>query len=408
MRAEATIYIDKLRPKKNGKCSIKIKVTFNGNRRHYSTGVELLNAEFDQIINGQRRTNEQKEINAKLNASLTKANDIISELTIFSFDSFENQYLIHRNTVNSVYFAFDEYIRQLKSEERLGTASSYQCARNSLKKFKKNLTFVDVTAKFLKSYENWVLDNDNSITTVGIYLRCLKSIYNLQSIEKYLYPFGQGNNKYTIPTAKNIKKALTIEEIGKIYHHDVKPNSTKERSKDYWLFLYLCNGMNVKDFCKLQWKNVEDDMLYYERSKTTRSKKETVAISVAIKQEAETIMNKWGTSPREKDRYIFPHFEEWMSEEKKRAKHQQLTKTINKYIKQIASDSGINKNVTTYFARHSFATILKNSGANINFISELMGHSSVQVTKSYLDSFATDQIQKGTDVLREAFNKPKE
>lgn len=406
MRAEATIYIDTLRPKKNGKCSIKVRITFNRQRKYYPTGEELFPNDFEQIMHGQRRTDEQKETKTKLLASLSKADDIIKELTIFSFDSFEDKFLNYRNTENSVYFAFEEYIRQLEFENRIGTSSNYQSAMNSLSNFRRNLTFVDVTAKFLQSYENWMIQKNKSITTVGFYLRCLRTIYNLQSIDKNLYPFGQGKNKYTIPTAKNIKKALSSDEISKIYNYVAEPKSTKEKAKDYWLFLYLSNGMNVKDFCGIKWKNIDDDMLYYERAKTTRSKKELVPISVSLKLEAITIIKKWGTSSNNKDEYVFPHFEANMSEYRKRAIHQQLTKTINKYIKQIAQETGIDKNVTTYYARHSFATILKNSGTDINLISELLGHSSVQVTKSYLDSFDKELIQKGTDVLRLAFNPP--
>lgn len=73
-------------------------------------------------------------------------------------------------------------------------------------------------------------------------------------------------------------------------------------------------------------------------------------------------------------------------------------------MKRIALNTGINKNVTTYFARHSFATILKRSGADISMISDLLGHSNLSITESYLDSFENDQIKEQTDVLT-SFNK---
>ena len=94
-----------------------------------------------------------------------------------------------------------------------------------------------------------------------------------------------------------------------------------------------------------------------------------------------------------------------MDAEKERATYQQLTKIINKYIKKIAAEVEIDKNVTTYFARHSFATVLKRSGTKTEMISELLGHSSMSVTESYLDSFENEQIQEQTDVLTEGFNK---
>jgi site-specific recombinase XerD len=94
-----------------------------------------------------------------------------------------------------------------------------------------------------------------------------------------------------------------------------------------------------------------------------------------------------------------------MNAEKQRKVYQQLTKTINKYVKSICIELDINDNVTTYFARHSFATVLKRSGAKIEMISELLGHSNVNVTENYLDSFENEQIQKETDVLTIGFKK---
>ena len=128
-------------------------------------------------------------------------------------------------------------------------------------------------------------------------------------------------------------------------------------------------------------------MLTYKRAKTERSQKESKTITVSLKPESLEIIKKWGQPSLNDDIYIFPHLNNKMNAEEKRATYQNLTKTINKYVKQIAKDIGINKEVTTYFARHSFATVLKRSGAKIEMISELLGHSNVGVTESYLDSF---------------------
>ena len=68
-------------------------------------------------------------------------------------------------------------------------------------------------------------------------------------------------------------------------------------------------------------------------------------------------------------------------------------------MKEIAAELGISKSVTTYFARHSFATVLKNSGASMEFISEALAHSSQQTTKNYLAGFEQEAIHKTTDAL---------
>jgi len=402
--ANTEIYLDKGRPKKCGKSSVKIKVTYNRKRKYFSTGIDMLPDDFDKVFYAKRKTQEQKEIKSKIEYFEKKAVEVINILKVFSFDAFENQFLDNRNSADSVKTAFDEYIKNLKFEDRIGTAVSYECARNSIEDFKKNLTFAEVTPKLLTKYEKWMTGKGNSITTVGIYLRSLRAVYNLQSIDKSVYPFGVGKSKYTIPSSKNIKKALTVREIGMIYNYEAERNSTKEMAKDYWLFLYLCNGMNVKDFCLLKWENITENILSYKRAKTTRSQKESKKISVALKPESIEIMKKWGQPSLNKKAYIFPHIDSKMDAEKKMATYKNLVKLINKYLKQIAIEVGINK-VTTYYARHSFATVLKRSGAKYEMISELLGHSSVSVTESYLDSFENEHIQKETDILTLAFKK---
>jgi integrase/recombinase XerD len=403
--AEASIYLDKLRPKKNGKCSVKIRVSFNRKRKYFSTGIDLSPDDFENTFFGKRKTAIQKTNKIKVEYFETKATDVIKNLAVFTFQAFEETFLEQRNVQNSVSFAFEKYINQLRQENRLGTAISYEYALKSLESYKPNLTFAEINKSFLDKYENFMLQNNKTKTTIGIYLRSLRAIYNQQNIDRSIYPFGEAKNKYSIPTSRNIKKALTVEEIAKIYNYKPKPGSPKDMAKDYWIFLYLCNGMNVKDFCLLKWSDIDGDMLTYRREKTKRSKKEEKRISVALKPETLEIIKKWGLPSISKNSYIFPYLKPGMTAENEMATYKQLTKTINKYMKQIAVDINLNKDVTTYFARHSFATVLKRSGAKIEMISELLGHSNVGVTESYLDSFENEQIQKETDVLTNGFGK---
>lgn len=403
--AEASIYFDRLRPKKDGTCSVKIKITFNRERCYYSTGIDLTPEVFSHVMNNKRRTAEQKELLHKLNYFLNKATDTIQGMKVFTFEAFEELFFEQRNTQDSVSFAFDKYIEQLRLEKRVGTAVSYSCAKNSLEEYKPGLKFANLTPKFLKRYENWMLNNGNSITTVGIYLRSLRTIFNQQNIDRTFYPFGNSKDKYSIPTSRNIKKALTLEEVARIYNYPATPGSTKEMARDYWLFLYLCNGMNVKDFCLLKWENFEGDVLRYYRAKTTRTKKESKQITVSVKPEVREIIRKWGRPSVIPTAYIFPHLNPDNTAEQERAIIQRLTQSINLHMKNIARELDINKDVTTYFARHSFATVLKRAGTPIEMISELLGHSNVGVTESYLDGFESEQIKKATDVLTQGFKK---
>ena len=407
-RAEVSIYLDNKRPKKNGKCSVKLRVYYNRSRRYYATGQDLNEKEFNHIfVTAHRKTQEQKEVLKNVNYQKVKAETVIDELNVFSFNSFEEKFFSERNVDDKISFAFEKKISLLNEENRISTASTYDCANKSLKKFNSKLTFADITPSLLSKYEAWMIKDNKSKTTVGIYLRNLRAIYNEQDIDKALYPFGrkEGEKKYKIPSSKNTKKALTISEISMIYNYKPQSNSKKEMAKDYWLFLYLCNGMNVKDFCLLKWENIDNNVITYKRAKTERSTAEQKTIKVALKPESLEIIRKWGQPSIDKTAFIFPHLTNKMNAKKQRDTHKQLTKTMNKYTTQIATELGINKPITSYYARHSFATVLKRSGTGIEMISELLGHSNTIVTQNYLDSFENYEIQKQTDALTRGFEK---
>jgi hypothetical protein len=105
-------------------------------------------------------------------------------------------------------------------------------------------------------------DQGKSFSTIGIYLRHTRAIVNKAiedgHVDKRMYPFGK--RKYQIPTSRNIKKALVLEDIKKIF--DYTPVSDSEaKHRDLWLFSYLANGMNVKDTIRLKYRNVD----YHEK-----------------------------------------------------------------------------------------------------------------------------------------------
>lgn len=397
--ATVSAFIDRYHPKQDLTCKVSIRVTYLRKKKYYPTGISVQPSDFERAMTAKRRTDGDTRLFKRINSYLMKAIEAAEALPVFTFSQFEDIYLNNREAADSICFGFDKYINELKEEKRIGTAVSYECAKASLEKFKAGLKYADITPALLRKYENWMNENGNSQTTVGIYLRSLRTIFNRASIDKALYPFGEKKGKYSIPTGRNIKKALNLQEIGKIYHYQPSQGSTAEMARDYWLFMYLCNGMNVKDFCLLKHKNIEGDILTFQREKTKRSKREQLPTVVSLKPEAKAIISKWGQRSVSPETYIFPHLHKSMTAEQERQNVQQLTKTINKYMKAIARELELSKPVTTYFARHSFATVLKNSGASMEFISEALAHSSQQTTKSYLSGFEQEAIHKTTDAL---------
>jgi len=332
----------------------------------------------------------------------TDARKVIMDMKEFTFEAFQDKYFEPAKEEKNLFNAIEAYIKELKLQTRVGTASSYSCTLSSLTKFKerkklKPLIFDDVTIDFLNAWEKWMISEDNSLTTVGIYARNIRAILNKAKdaglMKPENYPFGKG--KFEIPAGSNVKKALTLAEVGKIYNYITPANSPEGRARDLWIFSYLCNGVNVKDIARMKFKNIDSDSIVFVRAKTERKQRQNQkSIVVPLTPEIKTIIKRTGNKTASPEEYVFPILREGLTPEKERALIQQATKTINKYIKRIASDLKLKKEVTTYTARHSFATVLKRSGASTEFISESLGHSNIFVTESYLSSFEIDTKRK--------------
>lgn len=400
MKARTKIFLDKYHPKQNGTCQVKLEVYFNRKRKYYLTDVELTPDQYEKVMYSKRRNSEQAEVYKRLSLFKSKADQIIDEHSVFTFGLFESAYLENRDVYTDLAHAFNKRIADLRAEGKIGTAVTYECAITSLQEYRPNLTFADITPVFLHKYEKEMLNKGRSKTTIGMYLRNLRAIYNSQNISSTLYPFGKG--KYEIPTGKNIKKALDLSDIIKIFQYKAT-TKTEEHARDLWIFLYLSNGMNVKDLCLLKWENIEGEVLKYERAKTANTKDDPKPIEVHLKPQSKAIISKYGTPSLSKKGYVFSFLTPSMTPEQQRKVYQQVTKTINKYIGRIAEKLGIEEKVTTYSARHSFATILQRSGADISMISTLLGHSKIAVTENYLKGFETEVVREKTDALTQGF-----
>ncbi|MEJ7739614.1 MAG: site-specific integrase [Chitinophagaceae bacterium] len=404
--AKTATVLDTRREKNDNTFPVKLRVTFERKQQYYPTPYDLTKKAFEKVMFGQRLTDEDKLLKKQIAAFENKAIEIIGNLPLFTWKAFEKHYLINRGAKDSINHAFAEYAAGLREAGRIGTAVSYECAQNSLYKFIPDAKFADVTPDSLRKYEKWMLTAGNSVTTIGIYLRSLRTLFsnaiNEGMLTKEYYPFGK--KRYEIPTGNNIKKALPLKDIAAIYRYKPEAGSMTDRTKDYWVFMYLCNGINVKDMCLLKYENIKGDVLEFERAKTARTKRKVEPIRVTLTGEVQAIINKWGNKPKDGSTFIFPVLEKGITPERERQLIQQLTHLINDRMKSIARQLGITNDVTTYAARHSFATVLQRSGASTEFISEALGHSNVKTTQNYLAGFE-DESKRETIKALTAFEK---
>ena len=394
--------LDDRKENKNGSYPVKIRVTFKRVRKYYSTGKMLSVDDWGRLPN--TRSHELGEIRKDIenSFSLVKANVIaLAEKGEFTFDALNVR--LSRNAGDTINAAFQVKIDSLLKEERIGTMLYYDNILKNVEKFGgKQIPFDYITVDWLRRFEKFLLKDKNH-TTVGMHMRAIRAMMNLArksgAIKESQYPFGK--DRYEIKTGEGRKKALTLEQIAQILKYE--DGRDTERYRDIWFFMYLCNGINTADLVRLKYKNIVDGEICYVRQKTANTTNTIKEIKAIITPEMQRIMDRWGNPPSP-DSLIFPLIKPTDDPliHKKRTKD--LTKRINEHMKVIGEKFGID-GISTYTARHSYATVLKRSGANIAYISESLGHNSLKTTESYLASFEKEERQKNAALLTNFGNK---
>ena len=189
---------------------------------------------------------------------------------------------------------------------------------------------------------------------------------------------------------------MCIRDRGRIARYEDGSQATA-KYRDYWLFLYLCNGINMADFVKLRYRDIVNGEICFVRQKTERTTKTRKEIRVVISEPMQAIINRWGNE-RQPDKFIFPVLVGTETALEQKRKTQYLTRSINRRMAAIGKALGID-HISTYTARHSFATVLKRSGANIAYISESLGHQDLKTTENYLASFEREEREKNAELL---------
>jgi integrase/recombinase XerD len=379
---------------------LKLRVTFRRITRLYSLGYRLTELDFKKLQSSSLRDLNLRKIREHTSLELNRAKSISQELCNsgeFDFNDFKTKYLgietIQKKQTLLDYFI--AYSLELKNEGRISTHLNYECSRKSLEQFKQGFSFKDANPKTLEAYELYMVNSNKSVTTISMYLRCLRAILN-QAIEdgnfdKMAYPFSK--RRYQIPASRNIKKALEKAEIDLILNYKTEEYSNKDKARDFWVLSYLCNGINMKDILNLKLENVEVDKIRVVRAKTKRSlKADQKTLDIYLHPLARTIINKWNVPYGKPKDYLFDILRKGLTPKREREILQNFTQLVNKNMAKVAKELAIEKNVTTYSARHSFGTVLKRSGVSTEYISEALGHSNLKTTELYLDSF--DEKQK--------------
>ena len=296
---------------------------------------------------------------------------------------------------------FADKITELSDNGQVGTAGIYGHAKKFIENYDPDITFSQVTPRWLEKFERDAIKGGLSYSTLSIYLRCLRALFNQaiqdRIIRESYYPFARSEGekkKYRIKEGSGTKTALTPQQILIIANY-TPPTNAMTRSRDLFLLSFHLGGINFKDLLLLKWEHIVNGELMYTREKTKSTNRKATTINIPLTIPAEDIMYKWGNLDNE---YILPFMIPDPSPADVRRITQNITRKVNLHLGIIGKELNI-PGLSTMVARHSFATILKNSGVPIAFISETLGHRSLNTTQNYLKGFEKEQRAKHFEVL---------
>jgi integrase/recombinase XerD len=431
IRPTTAIILDVRHAKKDKTLPIKLRVTSSRTARFYAVVVELPDGTMIDSLTPEalKQTKSEKPEGTPKEKKLFKeigllladkekfATEIINELKDnFTFEDFKDRFSGIKKTSDTynVFYWYAEKIKELEGNDQLGTASSYDLSLKSLKAFIKHSTgkeplrlhFKEITVKWLQRYEAFMTGDKTTVlpdgtfkikdgltrTTVGIYLRPLRAIFKKaiktaiqENTTPPAYPFGL--EEYSIPKGKKVKKAFTKDQLGLLFNAEAQtPEQAKAR--DFWFFSYTCNGMNIKDICLLRNEKLESDSFSFERAKTERTKEDQLSVNVMLTDFANSIIEKYRNPDTSPKAFVFGILSQTDNGQEKRNKVQAFTRFINQHIKKLAVSVGLTHDISTYYARHSFATLAIKGGASIEFVSEALSHSDIKTTRGYFAGFA--------------------
>lgn len=391
----------------DGNYPIKLTVYYGRQKKRYKTPFKATQEVYDRLLANRLRDESTKQLKRQTVSWLDKQTLIAESIVPFTFTDFENVFYAEKiksrkiqlnDGVNSIY---EKHIQVLNDEGRISTARSYQDSLTSMLSYKKNLKVSQITPDFLKGYEKWMTDNGRSLTTVGMYVRALRTIFNMaienEVIDASKYPF----KKYTIPAPQKISRTLKKEEIRQIINYTAKRDADAV-ALDYWVFSFISNGMNFKDIALLKYGNINGDFLEFRRAKTKRTtNNNSLPIMVPLDENLLYIIKKRGNKSKKKEDYIFPILKHGLTPQQEYDHIKTFVRNTNKRLTRVGIELGLSLKVTSYVARHCFATIQKNNNAPLAYISEALGHSNLKTTQNYFGRFEDEGLKVFHSALME-------
>lgn len=402
-KATVKLILDKRRKKANDTYPIVIRVTKNRITRYIFTEYSVIEADWNPDEQAIKMTSKQyrnvTRVNNHLHQQLLDASDNITKLNssgeILQMKVNDVRHNIASNEESASFKPFTEkIIAELKEAKKLGNADVYQQTLNFVVRLtgRKDLTFDDIDFQMIKSIESKFLSNEgNTLNGLSFYLRTVRAIYNRAIKEgkakRDNYPF----TLYSIKETKTRKRAIRKTDMDKFKSYKAKRKTHEWHTRNIFLFSFYNRGMNFADIAKLRMSDIENDRIIYNRSKTGKP------LSVKLIDATREILKHYTKGKKPDDR-IFPIIKRDTPELQMKDLYNER-RLFNKYLNKIAQELKIQGNITSYVARHSWATIGKELNVPIAVISEGLGHEDIKTTQIYLDDFDNSILDDANQII---------
>jgi integrase len=281
----------------------------------------------------------------------------------------------------------ERLIEELVRVERNGTAHVYLSTLNRIRGFmeREDMTFYQLTSEWLMRFEKKLLADQLTWNTISTYMRTLRSVYN-QAVECNVAPYiPRLFSKVYTGVESKIKRAIKPETMRKLMMENSTLDSRQAFSRDIFVLLFLFRGMSFVDLAYLRRCDLQGDVITYHRHKTGRR------LTVAVEKEAMEIIRRNENADPESP-FLFPIIKQPGMKEYKQ--YTNMLRSLNYRLLQVARALKLKERISTYTARHTWATTAIRQNFNPSLICDAMGHSSVKVTETYFKSFRDEDINR--------------
>lgn len=280
-------------------------------------------------------------------------------------------------------------IRELKQIGKICTAETYTTALNSFVRFhgERDLLFDEMDSNRMVQYEAYLKENNVCPNSTSYYMRNLRAIYNRaveDGVTEQRNPF---KHVYT-GVGKTVKRAVPLKVIRRIREIELTLTPSMDYARDLFLFSFYTRGMSFVDMAYLKKKDLQNGVLSYRRQKTGQQ------LFIKWEKPMQEIVNKYDTSSTP---YLLPIIKDMEVDARKQYKN--AAHFINDKLKKLGERLELGIPLTTYVARHAWASIARSKNIPLPTISEAMGHDSENTTRIYLASLDTSVVDKANSLI---------